>query len=362
MVYFLSMDTLSFNEKYDLIGSKNTHYEGIFITAVKTTGIFCRPSCRARKPLIENVIFYETVQQALQNGYRPCKICKPMEQQDETPDYIKSLIKELNQNPYLRIKDYDLKQRDIEPSHIRRWFKKHHNMTFHGYQRLLRINTAFRKMQKGETISNSAFDSGYHSLSGFNEKFQSIFGKSPTKSSNTSVINIIRFTTPIGPMFACATNTGICLLEFTDRRMLETEFLDLKKRLNAVILPGNNAHLDQVQLEIQEYFSGDRKQFTVPLHAPGTAFQELAWSSLQKIPYGETRSYTQQAIALGNQQAVRAVASANGRNRIAIIIPCHRVIASNGDLAGYAGGLYRKKWLLDFEKNTIAQPAADAHR
>jgi len=346
------MNKLTFQEKYNAIDRKDSLYEGVFITAVKTTGIFCRPSCRARKPNIENVVFYDTVQQALQNGYRPCKVCKPMEKQDETSDYIKLLIKELHENPYLRIKDADLRQRDIEPSQIRRWFKKHHNMTFHAYQRMPRINTAFSGIKKGEAISNSAFGSGFESLSGFNESYRSVFGESPTQAANKSVLNIVRFTTPIGPMFACASNTGLCLLEFTDRRMLETEFADLCKRLNTVILPGKNKYLDQVQLELQEYFSGNRKKFSVSLHTPGTEFQQMVWNILHDIPYGESRSYTQQAIALGKPKAIRAVGSANGHNRIAIIIPCHRVIASNGNLAGYGGGLHRKKWLLDFEKTT----------
>jgi len=344
------MKKLTFQDKYNAVGRKDSLYEGVFITAVKTTGIFCRPSCRARKPNIENVDFYDTAQQALQNGFRPCKICKPMEKQDETPEYIKIIIKELHQNPYLRIKDADLRLRDIEPSQIRRWFKKHHNMTFHAYQRMLRINTAFNGIQKGEAISNSAFDSGFESLSGFNESYRSIFGESPSQTADKSVLNIIRFTTPIGPMFACASSEGICLLEFTDRRMLETEFSDLCKRLDAVILPGKNIYLEQVQTELLEYFSGNRKIFTVPLHTPGTEFQNSVWKILQDIPYGESHSYAQQAISLGKPKAVRAVGTANGLNRVAIIIPCHRVIASDGSLAGYGGGLHRKKWLLDFEK------------
>jgi len=342
--------TLTFQDKYDAIGRKDSLYEGVFVTAVKTTGIFCRPACRARKPKPENVIFYDTAQEALQNGYRPCKVCKPMEKLDETPEYIKNIIKELHENPYQRIKDYGLRQRGIEPSQIRRWFKKHHNLTFHAYQRMLRINAAFNSIQKGETVTNSAFDSGYDSLSGFNESYRSLFGAPPSKGAEQSVLNIIRFTTPIGPMFACAGKKGVCLFDFTDRRMLETEFKDLRKRLNAIILPGENPHLDHLQSEIQEYFAGKRKTFTVPLHTPGTDFQNSVWKVLQEIPYGETRSYKQQAVSLGNPKAVRAVASANGHNRIGILIPCHRVIGSDGSLTGYGGGLHRKKWLLDFEK------------
>ncbi len=344
---------LSFEEKYDAVGHKGDEYEGIFITAVKTTGIFCRPSCRARKPKQENVTFYDSVEQAMANGFRPCKLCKPLEKKDETPEYIKALIKELHSDPYLRIKDEDLKSRNLQPSHIRRWFKKHHNMTFQSYQRMLRINAAFTSIQKGETITNSAFDSGYESLSGFNDSYKSIFGDSASKSDNQNIINIVRFSSPLGPMFACASQKGICLMDFTDRKILEEEFKDLCKRLNAVILPGQNKHLDHVQKEIGEYFAGTRKEFTVTLDTPSTEFREMVWHGLKNIPYGQTRSYKQQAEHLGNPKAVRAVAAANGQNRVNIIIPCHRVIGADGSLTGYGGGLHRKKWLLDFEKSNL---------
>lgn len=341
---------LSFQEKYQVILDKDSAFEGIFITAVKTTGIFCRPTCTARKPKKENVVFYDTSHEAILNGYRPCKICKPLEDLDETPKYIQTIINELNNNPLLKIKDYDLVKRGIEPNKIRRWFKKNHNLTFHAYQRMLRINTAFHKISKGEPITTTAFDTGFESLSGFNSSYQNIFGKPPTQTSEKSVINIIRFGTPLGPMFGCSTKKGVCLLEFTNRRMLETEFKDIAKRFNAVILPGPNKNLDQLKKEIDEYFEGIRKTFSVPLNAPGSDFQKGVWDMLLQIPYGETRSYQQQAIAINNPKAVRAVASANGANRISIIIPCHRVIGKDGNLTGYGGGLERKRWLLDFEQ------------
>lgn len=342
--------TLTFDDKYRAIVRKDPEYEGLFITAVKTTGIFCRPVCTARKPKPENVEFYDSPETAILNGYRPCKVCKPLEHENETPAYIQNLINELNEKPFLKLKDYDLVQRGIEPSQIRRWFKKHHGITFQAYQRMLRINTAFHKISEGEIVTDSAFDTSYESLSGFNDRFHSIFGGSPSESGDKTVINIVRFTTPLGPMFACASKKGLCLLEFTNRKMLETEFKDLAKRLNAAILPGHNEFLDRVQIIIKEYFDGSRQLFDIPLHTPGTDFQNSVWTILNQIPYGETRSYKKQAQLLGKPEAVRAVASANGMNRIAIIIPCHRVIGENGNLTGYAGGLARKKWLLDHER------------
>ena len=344
---------LSFEEKYQALLDKDASYEGFFIAAVKTTGIFCRPVCTARKPKIENVVFYNDINEAILNGYRPCKVCKPMEQAEKTPTYIQEILNELQHDPFLKIKDHDLVLRRIEPNTMRRWFKKHYNMTFQAYQRMLRINTAFHKVSNGEKVTNIAFDTGFESLSGFNSSYQKIFGQSATNSIDKNVINIIRLTTPLGPMFGCATTEGVCLLEFTNRKMLETEFSDLNKRLDAVILPGTNKHLDQLELELNEYFQGKRKIFTVALHTPGTEFQNKVWEILQEIPSGQTWSYEEQAINLKNKKAVRAVASANGNNRIAIIIPCHRVIGKNGNLTGYAGGLDRKKWLLNFERSNI---------
>ena len=271
--------TLTFEEKYAAIGKNGASYEGMFITGVTSTGIFCRPSCRARKPKVENVVFFENAQQAIQHGFRPCKVCKPMEKADETPDYIQEIIKELQEDPYLRIKDNDLRKRGIDPNKIRRWFKQHHGITFHAYQRMLRINKAYNQIKGGNSITQTAFGIGYESLSGFNEGYKHIFGDPASKENARSVINIIRFTTRLGPMFACATSRGICLLEFTDRRMLETEFKDLCHRLNAVILPGENPHLDQVQREIAEYFSGDRREFEVALDTPGTEFCASAFAT-----------------------------------------------------------------------------------
>ena len=340
---------LTFDEMYAAIGKNGSIYEGLFITAVKSTHIFCRPSCRARKPLAKNVTFYSTPQEALQHGYRPCKICRPMENDGETPCYIKDLIKQIHQEPFKKIKDWDLKQMGLEPSHIRRWFKANHKMTFHGYQRLIRLNMGYTQIQKGETVTNAAFDSGYESLSGFNDGFKTIFGTAPTKNEQTKVIYIDRFSTVLGPMFVCATDLGICLLEFTDRKMLETEFKDLRKRLKAAIVPGRNSHIQQLKKELKGYFAGKRLEFSVALDPQGTDFQKQVWEELIKIPYGETRSYKQQAARLKNVKAVRAVAHANGMNKIAIVIPCHRVIGSDGSLTGYAGGLPRKKWLLEHE-------------
>lgn len=335
---------------YNALKNKDSSFEGLFFAAVRTTGIFCRPTCTARKPRRENVEFFHSSKDAILHGYRPCKICSPLESPGSAPSYIKKIIKEINDNPGLRLKDSDLRKRGLEPNKVRRWFRKNHNMTFHSYQRMMRLNSAFTRIQSGERITIAALDSGYESLSGFNDSFKSVVGGAPSKLKEKNVINLIRMETPIGPMYAAATGKGICMFDFTDRRMLETELKELNKYFNAVILHGENKYFNLLRKEIDEYFEGKIKSFSVPLDAPGTKFQKSVWKILRKIPYGKTISYKKQAIMLGKPEAVRAVANANGHNRIAIIIPCHRVIGEDGTLTGYGGGLWRKKWLLDLEK------------
>jgi AraC family transcriptional regulator of adaptative response/methylated-DNA-[protein]-cysteine methyltransferase len=149
---------------------------------------------------------------------------------------------------------------------------------------------------------------------------------------------------------AGATAQGICLLEFTDRRMLEAQFSAVRRLFDAPALPGSNEHLERLEDEIQRYFAGTLREFTVPLLYPGTPFQQQVWNELLAIPYGETRSYQQLAAAVSSPQAVRAVGRANGLNRIAIVIPCHRVINKDGSLCGYGGGLRRKQYLLELER------------
>ncbi len=341
---------LSFEEKYNALGRKETVYEGLFITAVKTTKIFCRPSCSAKKPLAKNVVFYKNVAEALENGFRPCKICKPMEKEGETPAFIKAIIEQIHANPSQKIKDCDLQKQGCEPNKVRRWFKKHHNMTFHNFQRLIRLNHGFQEIQKGKKIIDAAFDSGFDSLSGFTERHKSLFGAAPTKSEDKMVIYKERFSTIIGVMHICATDKGVCLLEFDNRERLDTQLEDLEKRLTAPVIPGKNTHSEHAIEEVNLYLSGKLKKFSVALDTPGTEFQRAVWKILQAIPYGETWSYRAQAEKMNRPKAVRAVANANGMNRVALIIPCHRVIGADGSLTGYAGGLKRKKWLLDLEQ------------
>ncbi|SBW07040.1 conserved hypothetical protein [uncultured Dysgonomonas sp.] len=336
---------------YEALVAKDPSFEGTFFAGIKTTGIFCRPTCTARKPKRENVEFFASAKDAILKGYRACKVCHPMEKAGSTPEYVDHVLRLLDEDPSLKLKDYDLLKLDIEPSKIRRWFLKNHGITFHAYQRMYRINTAFKKLQTGTSVTDIAFDSGYESLSGFNDSFKKVFGVSPKNSKEKHVIDFTRIETDLGTMVACATDKGVCLLEFSDRKGLETELKQLAKYHNANIVQGQNKYFKQLKEELDAYFEGRLKEFKVPLDISGTDFQKQVWQALVEIPYGTTSSYLRQAEVLGKPSSVRAVANANGMNKIAIIIPCHRVVGSDGSLTGYAGGLSRKRKLIDLEKD-----------
>jgi len=340
---------------YEALIERNSEFVGIFYVCVKTTNVFCISICRARKPKFENVVFYTTFKDALNAGFRPCKICKPTENSNEAPEQVQVAMQLVRDNPKVKISDAQLRVESISPEYIRRWFKSHFAMTFQGYQRMYRINNALTELKHGKKSMETAFDTGYDSLSGFGYTYKKLVGGSPKDSISQQVIVINRLTTPLGPMFICATDKGICLLEFIDRVRLETEFKDIQRLLKARIIAGENAHIKQAKKELKEYFEGERIVFSVSLDTPGTEFQNSVWGHLKNIPYGETVSYQQQADKLQKPKAVRAVASANGLNRVAIIIPCHRVISKNGHLTGYGSGLERKKWLLEHESPGVKQ-------
>ena len=330
--------------------SRDGSYDGIFCVAVRTTGVFCRPSCPARKPLPGNVEFFPTAKEALFAGYRPCKRCEPLKAGGELPAWVSALLERIDQDPSVRIKDADLRALGVEPAKVRRFFLSRFGMTFHAYCRARRLGKAFDEIRNGERLDNVILGHGYESHSGFREAFFKRFGKPPGKTRTEDYIRVAWVETPLGPMVAGATATGICLLEFTDRRMLEAQLDTLSRRFELSISPGENELLERLRGELRLYFAGRSKRFSLPLDFPGTEFQVKVWKALLGIPYGETRSYEDIARKLGSPGAVRAVGHANGQNRIGIVIPCHRVVNKNGDLGGYGGGLWRKKRLLELEQ------------
>lgn len=228
-------------------------------------------------------------------------------------------------------------------------------MTFIEYARARRMGLALKHIRSGRTVIESQLSTGYESSSGFRDAFSRIMGAAPTHVDDERVLRAAWIDTRLGPMMAIADEQALYLIEFIDRRGLEREVERLRKRTKSAIVPGTTAPIQSIERELNEYFDGKRTAFDTALFCLGTPFQKQVWEVLLTIPAGETRSYQEIAKALGKPSACRAVAQANGANQLAIVIPCHRVINASGELGGYGGGLTRKNWLLQHERQMSLQ-------
>ena len=340
--------------------TKDPAYNGMFFVAVRTTGVFCRPVCRAKPPRAENIEFFPTAREALLSGYRACKLCRPLEPTGARPALVTRLLELVESSPEQRVTGDALRELGIDPSTARRQFQAHCGTSFAAYQRARRLGSAVVEMRDGRSATFAGVGAGFQSSSAFRDAIERTFGLPTSQLAGAAVLTSAWLATPLGNMLAVAHDDGIVLLDFADRATLEPTIAKLRARFasrgtHAVIVPGEHRHLSMLATELMEYFAGTRRTFTVPVSPAGTDFERRAWDALRAIPFAETRSYGQQAIAMGDARAVRAVGRANGRNTINIIIPCHRVIAASGDLTGYGGGLARKQWLLSHERSIAAK-------
>ena len=340
---------LPLNEMERAWTGRDQSYDGVFFIAVKTTGIFCKPSCPSR-PKREHLEFFEKIGDAISAGYRPCKRCQPELANGKPPDWVAKIMERVSASPDVRLKAADLRAMEVSPERARRWFQQNYGMTFSDWSRGLRLSSAFTQLRNGAPKEDVMLGTGFNSYSGFDAAFSRTFGKSGRPANEDACVRMTMIETPIGPMVAAATDQAVCLLEFADRRGLEASYNDMRKRFSAAVLPGDNEILKQLRDQLAKYFAGTLRKFTVPTFVRGTEFQEKVWRELQKIPHGRTASYEEIAERVGNFRAVRAVARANGTNRVCILIPCHRVIAKDGTLSGYGGGVWRKRLLLELEK------------
>ena len=335
--------------------ARDATMDGVFFVSVRTTGIFCRPSCPSRKPKPTNVEFFGTAREALLAGYRACMRCRPMDTDGRPPAWVARLLAAVDAEPGGRLRDRDLRALQIEPSRARRWFNDHYGMTFQAYHRSRRLGMALAAVRHGAGTDDAGLRHGFESASGFREAFARTFGAPPGRGKECDAMIACELTSPIGPLLIAATDDGICLLEFADRRALETQITVLRKRFDAPVVPGQNKHTRSLADELKRYWAGTLKVFKTPLVVRGTPFQERVWNSLLSIPYGKTVSYADVARDIGTPNAQRAVGTANGANRIAIVIPCHRVVNTGGKLGGYGGGLWRKEFLLELEGGAPAK-------
>jgi len=343
------LDLKKRQEYYQALINRDLAYEGIFYVGVKTTGVFCRPTCPAKKPKPENCEFFKTPKEALLASFRPCRRCEPLSHPNQVSSIVKVLVEAIENNPEKRWKEQDFRQLSIDVSTARRQFKKRFGMTFVEYARARRMGLALKYIKEGNTVIDTQLTTGYESSSGFRDAFSKIMGTAPTRM-NHLILKAAWLDTKLGPMIAIADEKELYLLEFVDRRGLENEVKKLRNKLKAAIIPGETEIIKSIEIEMVDYFDKRKFLFNTPIHLIGSSFQKNVWEELRKIPPGETRSYLDIAKLLKMPTACRAVARANGANPLAIIVPCHRVINTNGELGGYGGGIVRKQWLLEHEK------------
>ena len=248
-----------------------------------------------------------SVKMALFAGYRPCLRCRPLELSSPDPEWLSRLFAAIEQCPDERFTDSNLRSMEIDPARVRRYFRKAFGLTFQEYCRGRRLARALQVIRDGGSLDDAVFQSGYESHSGFREAFLTMFGHSPGQSGTLDCVQLGWVNTPLGPMVAGATTAGLCLLEFTDRRMLAGEFEFLRHRLKKPLIPGETEHHRQLRAELKDYFAAARKEFAVPVTFIGSPFEHRVWSELAQIPHGDVRSYEEIAHRIGQQLKFAAV-------------------------------------------------------
>lgn len=340
---------------YRALLARDPAYDGSCYVGVRTTGVFCRLSCAARKPRRENVAFYDDVAAARAAGFRPCRRCRPEDTgppRDERLDRLRALVQA---EPGRRWTGADLVGLGYEPSTVRRAFLRTYGTTFAQYARTLRLGRAVARLREGEPVIEAQLAAGYESGSGFRDAINALVGRPPARSRTGAVLMACWIETPIGPMLAVVGEDGLHLLEFAERRALPGELARLQRQRSVAF--GEHALAERVRRRLGDYFDGHCEALDeVPVAQAGSSFETAVWSALRRIPAGETRSYGDLARALGRPTAARAVARANGANQVALVVPCHRVIGADGALTGYGGKLWRKQWLLEHEYRASARP------
>ena len=349
------MKTINDDAAWDAFERRDRSWDGRVIGAVKTTGIYCKPSCPARRPKRENVEFFLDGEAARSAGYRACLRCKPDEVGRDREAVAKAvkLIEQAEEPPLLA----DLADAvGYAEHHFQRIFTRDMGVSPAAYARALRARRAEEHLQEDKSVTEAIYDAGYSAPSRFYADAKERLGMTPSAWRDGGRGETIRYVvtdSPLGPLLVAATTRGICRLTFDeDEGALRRRFPNAEIRSD----DGTIAPLVRGALAAIEH---PESAPDLPIDVRGTAFQEAVWRELRKIPLGETRSYADIARAVGDPNATRAVGTANGSNPVAVLVPCHRVIRSDGTLGGYAGGLDRKKKLLAAEKATIPQPAFD---
>jgi len=333
--------------------ARDAGQEGLFVFAVRSTCVCCRPSCPSRRPRRENVTFFREPNAAVKAGYRACLRCRPkaaggnaraemvkavcryIERHLDEPITLARLGSEFHQSQF----------------HLQRTFKSVLGITPRAYADSCRVNQLKRNLQAGHSVTRAMYDAGYSSSSRLYERTASQLGMTPDKYRRGAIAAPIRYTcadSPLGRMLVAATDKGICAIQFADS---EAELEQgLKHEFPFAVRHRDDSALQTCTQDLLRQMRGEKQDSSLPLDIQATAFQRRVWTYLQKIPFGATRSYGAVAKAIGRPEAARAVARACATNPVAVAIPCHRVVRENGNMGGYRWGIGRKKALLELEQ------------
>ncbi|HCT4468205.1 TPA: bifunctional transcriptional activator/DNA repair protein Ada [Pseudomonas aeruginosa] len=335
---------------YAALLARDPAYDGFAFVGVKSTGVFCRLTCPARKPKRENTLFFDSIKGCVEAGFRPCLRCRPLERLGTQGPLVSDLLQRLGRQPQRRWFEDDLAALGYDPSTVRRAFKREFGVTFLEMARLRRLGQVAEWLSSGARVIDAQLDASFDSDSGFRSAFARLLGEPPSQLRGRELLKADWLQTPLGAMLAVADAQALHLLEFFDRPALSGELKRLQKSSGSSIGFGRFASIDRIEAELADYFGGTPVRFQTPLALNASAFTRTVWQALREVPCGSTQSYAGLARSIGSPSSVRAVARANGANQIAIVIPCHRVIGSDGSLTGYGGGLWRKRWLLEHER------------
>lgn len=339
------------NVYWKAVETNDARFDGAFVFGVKTTGIFCKPSCSARKPKRENVEFFDEVERAERNGFRACLRCKPKlaNAADPQVEMVLRACEMMDMDDQLSLNDLGA-ELGLSASHLQRTFKDILGISPKKYAEVKRLERFKREIKEGSDVVTAMYEAGYGSSSRLYEKASKNLGMTPAiykKGGKGMNINYIITDCELGKLLVARTPRGICSVTFGDSVKELRE--GLAKEFPKAEIAEDEKDLKNAVDSITKYLQGKNKRLILPLDLQATAFQMQVWDFLKKIPYGETRSYSEVAESLGDKKKVRAVAQACAKNRVAVVIPCHRVVASNGKLSGYRWGVERKKALLEGE-------------
>ena len=353
-------DLPDFDVLYAALLARDPRHDGQAWVCVTSTGVFCRLSCPARKPLAANCRFQSSIAACIEGGYRPCKRCHPVQASAGDDPAVTALLALLDAEPGRRWREQDLLARGHDLSTVRRSFKRQFGMTFLEMARQRRLREGFHTLMRGDGVLVAQQDASFASGSAFRLAFARLLGCAPGQLRGDALLRASWIPTPLGDMLAVSSRTHLHLLQFIDGKTLPAELKRLQAGNKGGLGVGSWAPTEQACAELGDYFAARAAVFNTPLAPGGTAFSRAVWAALQQIPPGQTRSYAQVAGQIGQPTATRAVARANGANPIALMIPCHRVIGSDGSLTGYAGGLWRKQRLIEIERTLAGAGLPDA--